>query len=288
MSGEVEQEAVREKLRKHAVRFAVTIRSNPDAWSATATWLRTLPDCLSVATTSDPGHPAFSDGRFIEEHQDLPEGVHEYLYDDEAEYSQRVGPIVRKLMEGWLAAIHRFRDRYTDRYYDFGLEDAQRIALLTALVWNKDFDGAELRLGWRWTQMESEDVYFNCREWAWAKITGDYYAEGALLKHIDVAAEYLDLHRELLGAPNKSPAPPEAKASRKLVQQTGDSRYPDKQWVLLRVAAEEHGIPAGTLHRWIGELAAEDKGETEPRRRIVVRRTALRKLVEKKRPAKGD
>lgn len=281
MAGDAEQEVIRATLRRHAMRFAALITEHPKAWGSEASWLRDLPRCWTIEQTEDPNHPALKDGRFVGELEDTPWGVRVFLYDDEEARSRRLGPICRKLMDGWLAAIYRFKERFNDRYYDFGMRDAKRIALLTALLWNRDFDGVEVGLGWRWTQSEAEDVVLNCREWAWSRITSEYLAEQALLSHIEVAAEYIDANRRrIVDTPNPSQVPP-PKTRQRGATKTGDPKFPDKTWVLLQVAALEHGIPAGTLHRWVKKLPAGDKGETEPRRRVVIRRSALKKLIDK-------
>ncbi|MBK7876319.1 MAG: hypothetical protein IPJ77_11270 [Planctomycetes bacterium] len=183
MSGEAEQEAIREKLRRHALRFAAAINANPPAWSAEAAWLKNLLPCQTVLITSDPNHPALTDGRFIEENPDAPDGHREFLYDDEEDRQRLVGPICRKLQDGWHAALHRFHERFTDRYYDFGIRDAKRIALLTALILNRDFDGEVVGLGWPWDQPEETDTTFNCRGWSWALLTTGLFAEEAILDH---------------------------------------------------------------------------------------------------------
>lgn len=194
MFGDAEQEVIREKLRRHALRFAAAINANPAAWSAETAWLKHLPSCQTVRFTNDPNHPALTDGRFIEENPDAPDGHREFLYDDEAETVRRSGPICRKLSEGWQAAIYRFRERFTDRYYDFGVRDAKRIALLTALILNRDFDGEVVGLGWPWDQPEEKDTTFNCRGWSWALLTTGLFAEEAILDHAARAEETLIAH----------------------------------------------------------------------------------------------
>src|SRR5690348_17197353 len=126
-------DAVQERLRQLGLRFAAAIWADPAPWRSAAEWLQRLPTCLAVAETENPNHPALSDGRFIEEKPDQPEGFRVYLYDDEAEYSTVFGPVCRRIEDGWRAALHRFKERDRERYYDFSLADARRISLLAAL-----------------------------------------------------------------------------------------------------------------------------------------------------------
>jgi hypothetical protein len=68
----------------------------------------------------------------------------------------------------------------------------------------------------------------------------------------------------------------------------GDSRYPETEWMLLPAAVRASGWSETTVKRRRKELPAEDRGETEPKPRLVVRISALRKLVETEgRPWKG-
>lgn len=213
MSGDAEQEVIRERLRRHALRFAAAINANPAAWRAEAAWLKHLPSCQLVRFTNDPNHPALTDGRFIEENPDAPDGHREFLYDDEAERQRLVGPICRKLQEGWQAALYRFQERFTDRYYDFGVRDAKRIALFTALLLNRDFDGEVVGLGWPWDENHESPYPSDCRELAWAQITSDVFAEKAILDYATRAEETLVTHKLMPsafdgGPGGLPPAPP--------------------------------------------------------------------------------
>lgn len=206
MSGDAEQEVIRERLRVLGLRFATAIAKRPDVWKDEGVWLARLPFCFATAKTDDPDHPAITDGRLICELPDQPAGTRMFLYDDEAARSARVGPIVRRMQDGWLAAIYRFRDRTSDRFHDFGLRDAKRISLLGALTFNVDFDGKEFGLAWSWDQPEESDALFNCRAWGWSLITSGLFAERTLLRHMELARDYLEA-RELLAPSDAAVAP---------------------------------------------------------------------------------
>jgi hypothetical protein len=55
----------------------------------------------------------------------------------------------------------------------------------------------------------------------------------------------------------------------------GDSRFPTTNWILLQRAVEELHVPTTTLQRWVNALPTVDRGETEPIKRTVIRRSAL-------------
>ncbi len=55
----------------------------------------------------------------------------------------------------------------------------------------------------------------------------------------------------------------------------GDNRYPTHEWILFRELLEDLGTPETTLQRWVKELPDDHRGDTEPIRRVVIRRDAL-------------
>lgn len=63
-----------------------------------------------------------------------------------------------------------------------------------------------------------------------------------------------------------------------------DRRYPTSEWITLREAVALHNTKRSTLYRWIMQyLSAGDRGETEPVRRVVIRRAPLDALVQERR-----
>lgn len=55
----------------------------------------------------------------------------------------------------------------------------------------------------------------------------------------------------------------------------GDPRYPTEEWILFQAAVSELAVPETTLQRWVKELPEAQRGDTEPVKRIVIRRDAL-------------
>ena len=104
---------------------------------------------------------------------------------------EQLNPIVRRLVAGWNDVASRFIRRPGDRFVDFGVDDALKIALLAALTFDRDFDGAELDLSYPWDSPTGTDATFDGRFWAWAKITTGVRVESWLLKLVRLAAEYL-------------------------------------------------------------------------------------------------
>ena len=178
-----------EQLRRLGLQCASIITKDSDSWKETAKWLKNLPLCWTIGSTNDPNNPALHDGRW----SIVDPVLSAYVFDNESEADRIWGPICRQLFNGWDAAVYRFRKRDCDNFYDFGTDDAKRIMLLGALTLNRDFDGAELGLGWPWKHPESCGSLFEGRDWAWSKITSGVCAEDSLLELIERAIDYLEV-----------------------------------------------------------------------------------------------
>jgi hypothetical protein len=183
------QEEVRERLRMFGLHFSSIISRNPEKWIGAAAWLQRLPICEAVAETHDLA--ALDSGQEYILLPDLPPHLPIYSYSVEERAARTWGPICRRMFNGWDAALYRFSKRYTDRYFDFGIEDARRIALLAALTFNRDFDGACVGLNWTWDPPNDAVVSFEGRVWAWSKTSSGFGHEESLLRYMEKAAECL-------------------------------------------------------------------------------------------------
>ncbi len=190
-----------EKLRRLGLQFVKLIKADVDQWRDAAAWLLTLPACQAVRVTTDPDrYPELREKQpvlVIREIADPKTGAllpSEYVFDDEARFTRICGPTCRRLMNGWTAALHRFKERGRDRYYDFGREDFSRIGLLSALTLCRDFDGSELGLGWSWDPPSDSKVEYDGRRAAWSRVTA-WHQEAFLLNSIAVAVEHHEAFR---------------------------------------------------------------------------------------------
>jgi hypothetical protein len=145
-----------------------------------------------VAETLDPGILDSSQDYVIV--PNMPSHLQLYSYSIEDRYSRTWGPVCRRMFNGWDAALYRFSTRFSDRFYDFGIEDARRVMILGALTFNRDFDGACLGLGWGWDPPADASAKFEGRAWAWSKISGGFGHEESLLQYMEKAAECWHAH----------------------------------------------------------------------------------------------
>ena len=171
-------EEASESLRSFGRSFAKLIRSRPDRWTDEAHWLNSLP----VPCQSDSA---------LEEH---------------------IGPIVLCLSAAWSAVVGRFAKRpRRDRFFDFGVMDAGRIGLWSALMFDRDFDGTELGLCLPWDDPVSTGATLDGRGWAWAVITSRPGAESWSLILLRQAVKYFPnaetVREKIWGDPTKSVDP---------------------------------------------------------------------------------
>lgn len=171
MPNEADSTASR-KLRELALDFSAAILANQNAFLATARWLRALPRCRHEKSTAN---------RIS--HEIIKE-------DDEDNYAEIWGPICRRLEDGWSCATYRFPSG-SDRFIDFGVEDAKQLALLAALTFDKDFDGAELGLGWTWEAPLDSTAQFEGRSLAWSNLSFLDGSEVLLLEFVEEASKVL-------------------------------------------------------------------------------------------------
>lgn len=181
-----------EQLRKVGLWCASTITCHLDAWRSTARWILKLPLCQAIAKTDDAHNPNLHDGRNWIVDPRSPENHTIYVYDDEVEAGRISGPNSRRLFNVWDAARYRFLHRPDDRFFDFGIDDAKRFALLAALILNRDFDGAALGLAWSWDYPEGCRATFEGRQYARENITSVFGAEALLLELIEMAIDHLE------------------------------------------------------------------------------------------------
>lgn len=161
-----------ERLRELALEFSSTILANPSTFSEVARWLLTLPRCRHTKSNANP-----ATGEIVDE-------------DDEDDYARLCGPICRKLEDGWTCALYPFPPG-SDRFIDFGIEDAKRIAVLAALTFDKDFDGADIGIGWNWEKPRNSSEQFEGRQWAWSLHTSSPGSAATLLRFVDEASRVL-------------------------------------------------------------------------------------------------
>ncbi len=246
-----------EELRKAALGFSTLILTNRDKFQETADWLKRLPRCRHVGRTEDPEHQAVKDGRAYPV-ENLPACVHQWAFDDEENYAGIWGPICCKFFDGWDAAVYRFHLRDSDRFVDFGLADAKRIALLVALTCDRDFDGRELGLGYSWEQPAGSTSTFDGRSWAWSKITSDLGAEERLIEYAQEASRVLQLkltfERPPKGADSVSQGPP--------IERRDDS--PEEGYLSSRDLAKRFHVPEESLRKALQRWRRKnDKGFIE-------------------------
>ncbi|MDZ4756254.1 MAG: hypothetical protein SGJ11_17395 [Phycisphaerae bacterium] len=130
MSSEVTQG---EDLRRLGVECAAMILRNPQAWSAAVNWLVALPfDYEIVERRRSVAEHSAANG-LVEPVAEVelplvwhlwPGGPADLEHADvEHLQSRRLGPIARRILTAWDAAVHRFADpsRSGDAHYDFGL-----------------------------------------------------------------------------------------------------------------------------------------------------------------------
>lgn len=190
-----------EELRQMGIDCAVMIAADAPSWVGAAKWLEKLPICqaiseshLGVDSIEEKGEPCLIVGLDEKPVNPASPPVHQFgIYDNETEFDSIHGPILRRLTNGWSAATYRFlhQQRGDDWLYDFGLDDAQRIALLAALTFNRDFDGAMIGLGWEWEHPSDCKASFEGRGWTWSYLTSGLFAEETLVEVIGISIDYL-------------------------------------------------------------------------------------------------
>ena len=188
--------------RRLSIDCASMIAAGPASWSAIVDWLQTLPMCQEVVelhrrveVTEDEGEPLMVvgvDRRPIDPQKPPPDLF--YVYDNEAEIRQRFGPITRRLLTAWTAASYRFTSRkgYGDRYFDFGLNDAKKIALLGALTFNADFTGTVVGLDMPWEHPADSQANFEGRAAASLFISCSNGGEPEVARLMSTAIDYLE------------------------------------------------------------------------------------------------
>lgn len=195
-----QHEGPSEQLRQFGIDCAAMILADPQLWADAVVWLRDLLPCQAI-TRIPSDSDAFPDGpplmivgiddRPPEPTTPLWQQYH--VYDNQAEMERIQGPTVRRLSNGWNAATDRFRRRpcRDTRYFDLGIDDARRITLLTALTFNRDFDGAALGLGWDWDRPPQCEATFEGWSWARAIITSGLFAEEMMIEVVTEVMDYL-------------------------------------------------------------------------------------------------
>ena len=189
-----EDDQISEQLRQLGVDCVAMIRSEPDKWRSTAEWLRTLPICRGTIETEKTHGNELPEGRRWIKGSEIVKGKWLYFCDGEAEEEKLRGKICRKIICGFHAANYRFYIRmYGDRYIDFCEEDARRFIFLSALIFNKDFDGVEFfEVCWPYDRPSDSTAEREGRGWAWAEVTtAGFCAENTLLKLLEMSFDYL-------------------------------------------------------------------------------------------------
>lgn len=109
-----------------------------------------------------------------------------------------LGPIPRRLFEGFAAVLRRFNDRPSaDRFHGLRRDEARRLILLGALAFDADSDGGIVGLSWTWEPKAaaSAGAKPNGRTWASPMLGSQPGQERSVIEAIAVAVSLLSTER---------------------------------------------------------------------------------------------
>lgn len=137
----MEPDDYQDEIREFALRFSADIQRDPDAFRP-----------------------------FAEELLAIPKAKLRDIFRGKGQKRSPFSERSRRLYAGWERAEAPFQARTIGRHWNFAmftLQDARRIALLTALTFDAEFDGAALGLGW---PLDGDEARFDGRCWTWVAV----------------------------------------------------------------------------------------------------------------------
>lgn len=207
------RDGAEEQLRRLGLQFTAMIRRRPGDFERSAEWLRDLPvepeprrdgsDALRTAEASAPE---------VDAHLPIAPtstGVGGDPLRDREDRVRRAktcrGPILQRLNTAWreLARVLPEPGQTTDRYAALDREEAERLALLIALCFVKEFDGSEVGVGYPWDPPTDEDptASFEGRVWASDLAATVHLSADAIVEAATKSLEYLTVLPRLASGP---------------------------------------------------------------------------------------